>query len=59
MSPALLPDEGGVRSPRFPNGDRAWMPASPERSDRSQAGHREAGPTPLDDASRPPKEDER
>lgn len=58
MSPALLPDEKGVRSPHFPNGDRAWTPASPERSDRSQAGHREAGP-PLDDASRPPKEDER
>lgn len=59
MSPALLPDEEGMRIPRFPNGDRVSTPASPERSDRSQAGHREAGPTPLDDAPRPPKEDER
>ena len=59
MSPALLPDEESVRGPRFPNGERAWTPASPERSDRSQTGHRETGPPPLDDASRPPKEDER
>lgn len=59
MSPALLPDDEDVRIPRFRNGDRTCPPASPERSDRSQTGRREAGPTQSDDAPRPSKEDER
>jgi hypothetical protein len=59
MSPVRLPDEDGMRMPKFRDGRRRWKRAAPAPPEPPKEPCREEGPDPREDVPRTPKEDER